>query len=116
MAKKKIILIVSLLVFLSEKDFAQDIKSKFQISGTAGVSYEYYGLSRKPTGWTGFTPRKPWNQVRFNFTPEMKFGKNFSLPFNFNFAMKPTNFAGPYAGIKKQSFGQFITNPMIKHR
>ena len=112
MAKKKIILIVSLLAFLSEKDFAQDVKSKFQISGTAGVSYEYYGLSRKPTGWTGFTPRKPWNQVRFNFTPEMKFGKNFSLPFNFNFAMKPTNFAGPYAGIKKQSFGQFITNPM----
>jgi hypothetical protein len=112
MVKKKIILIVSLLALLSEKDFAQDVKSKFQISGTAGVSYEHYGLSRKPTGWTGFTPRKPWNQVRFNFTPEMKFGKNFSLPFNFNFAMKPTNFAGPYAGIKKQSFGQFITNPM----
>lgn len=112
MVKKKIILIIPLLIFLSIKDFAQDVKSKFQISGTMGVSYEHYGLSRKPTGWTGFTPRKPWNQVRFNFTPEMKFGKNFSLPFNFNFAMKPTNFAGPYAGIKKQSFGQFITNPM----
>jgi hypothetical protein len=87
-------------------------KKGFSISGTMGVSYEYYGLSRKPTGWTGFTPRKPWNQLRFNFTPEMKFGKNFTLPFNFSFAMKPTNFAGPYSGITKQSFGQFITNPM----
>ena len=112
MKKKNIILFISLLAILSEQGLAQDVKNKFQISGTAGVNYEYYGLSRKPTGWNGFTPRKPWNQVRFNFTPTMQFGKNFSLPFNFNFAMKPTNFAGPYAGIKKQSFGQFITNPM----
>ncbi|NOT50410.1 MAG: hypothetical protein HOP10_03930 [Chitinophagaceae bacterium] len=87
-------------------------KGKLSISGTMGVSYEYYGLHRKPGGWTGFMPRKPWNQVRFNFSPNMKFGKNFSLPFNFNFAMKPTNYAGPYSGISKQSFGQFITNPM----
>jgi len=87
-------------------------KNNFSISGTMGVSYEHYGLSRKPSGWTGFSARKPWNQVRFNFSPTMKFGKNFSLPFNFNFATTPTNFAGPYAGIKKQSFGQFITNPL----
>lgn len=87
-------------------------KPPFTISGTAGISYEHYGLSRKPTGWTGFTPRRPWNQVRFNFSPNMQFGKNFSLPFNFNFATTPTNFAGPYAGIGKQTFGQFITNPM----
>ena len=87
-------------------------KPSFSISGNAGVSYEYYGLSRKPTGWTGFTPRKPWNQVRFNFAPTMTFGKNFTLPFNFNFAMKPTNYAGPYSNIGKQSFGQYITNPM----
>jgi hypothetical protein len=107
---KKIIIILALIHFSGEI-FGQQ-KPSFSISGTAGVSYEYYGLSRKPTGWTGFTRRKPWNQVRFNFTPTMQFGKNFSLPFNFNFAMKPTNFAGPYAGIKKQSFGQFITNPM----
>lgn len=99
-------------ILFSSAVMAQDKKPPFSISGTAGISYEYYGLSRKPTGWTGFTPRKPWNQVRFNFTPNMKFGKNFSLPLNFNFAMKPTNYAGPYAGIKKQSFGQFITNPM----
>ena len=82
------------------------------MSGTAGITYEGYGLSRGPSGWTGYTARRPWNQVRFNFTPSFKFGKDFSLPFNFNFAAVPTNFAGPYAGIKNQNFGQFITNPM----
>lgn len=87
-------------------------KEKLNISGTMGVTYEGYGLNRSPSGWTGYTARRPWNQVRFNFTPNFKFGKNFSLPFNFNFAAIPTNFAGPYAGIKKPSFGQFITNPM----
>jgi hypothetical protein len=88
------------------------VKEKLNVSGTMGVTYEGYGLSRNPSGWTGYQPRRPWNQVRFNFTPTFKFGKNFSLPFNFNFAAIPTNFAGPYAGIKKPSFGQFITNPM----
>jgi hypothetical protein len=112
MMKTKTSLFFFSAMLLSMTMMGQDKKPPFSISGTAGISYEYYGLSRKPSGWTGFTPRKPWNQVRFNFTPEMKFGKDFSLPFNFNFAMKPTNFAGPYAGIKKQSFSQFITNPM----
>lgn len=104
-----------LLTVLHLAALAQDSTKKqppFKISGTIGVSYEHYGLSRKPTGWTGFTPRKPWNQVRFNFTPTMQFGKNFSLPVNFNFATTPTNFAGPYTGIGKQNLGQFITNPM----
>lgn len=91
---------------------AQTKPVNFSVSGTAGISYEGYGLHRSPNGWTGFNARKPWNQVRFNFTPNFKFGKNFSLPFNFNFAAIPTNFAGPYAGIKNQNFGQFITNPM----
>ena len=92
--------------------FAQELKEKLNISGTAGISYEGYGLNRNPKGWTGYSPRRPWNQVRFNFTPTFKFNKNFSLPVNFNFAAIPTNFAGPYAGIKNQNFGQFITNPM----
>jgi hypothetical protein len=91
---------------------AQEKAKAFQISGTMGVTYEGYGLNRNPTGWTGYSPRKPWNQVRFNFTPTMKFGKNWSIPFNFNFATKPTNFAGPYSGIGKQTALQFITNPM----
>ncbi len=96
----------------TSESFGQDKKPSFSASGTMGVSYEGYGLSRNPSGWLGYTPRKPWNQVRFNFTPTFNFGKNFSLPFNFNFAAIPTNFAGPYAGIKKPNFGQFITNPM----
>jgi hypothetical protein len=87
-------------------------RSNFSVSGTMGVSYEHYGLNRKPSGWTGFIPRKPWNQVRFNFSPTFQFSKNFSLPINFNFALKPTNYAGPYSNIGKQDFGQFITNPM----
>ncbi|TSA42490.1 MAG: hypothetical protein D4R55_02590 [Chitinophagaceae bacterium] len=96
----------------TSESFGQDKKPSFSASGTMGVSYEGYGLSRNPSGWLGYTPRKPWNQVRFNFTPTFNFGKNFSLPVNFNFAAIPTNFAGPYAGIKKPNFGQFITNPM----
>lgn len=89
-------------------------KPSFSISGVAGVTYEHYGLNREPDGWYGFTARKPWNQVRFNFSPTMEFGKNFSLPLNFNFALKPVNYAGPYSGIQfgKQSFAQFVTNPM----
>ena len=112
MKKIKIISFAVSAILFSSALMAQEKKPPFSISGTVGISYEHYGLSRKPTGWTGFAPRKPWNQVRFNFSPNMQFGKNFSLPFNFNFAMKPTNYAGPYSGITKQSFGQFITNPM----
>ncbi len=116
MTRNKIIASSLLFCFCTSITFAQEtkdkVKEKLNISGTMGITYEGYGLSRKPSGWTGYQPRKPWNQVRFNFTPNFKFGKNFSLPFNFNFAAIPTNFAGPYAGIKKQNFGQFITNPM----
>ena len=44
-----------------------------------------------------------WNQVRFNFTPtHSSSGKDFSLPFNFNFAAVPTNFAGPQADQKPE--------------
>ena len=103
-----------LLLFSSRIAVAQSDSplNNFSISGIMGMSYEHYGLSRNPTGWMGFIPRKPENQVRFNFAPDMKFGKNFSLPFNFNFSTNPTNYAGPYAGIGKQSFSQFVTNPM----
>ncbi|HEX2684074.1 MAG TPA: hypothetical protein VHL77_09090 [Ferruginibacter sp.] len=114
--RKKIITGCFFLFIFCSTVLAQDIKDKvkekMQVSGNIGISYEGYGLNRRPSGWTGYQPRRPWNQVRFNFTPNFKFGKNFSLPVNFNFAAIPTNFAGPYAGIKKQSFGQFITNPM----
>ncbi|MBL0180857.1 MAG: hypothetical protein IPP96_00690 [Chitinophagaceae bacterium] len=111
--RNKTIVLFLFVVFVCDKtSFAQAKPVSFSVSGTAGVTYEGYGLNRNPSGWTGYAPRKPWNQVRFNFTPTFKFGKNLSLPFNFNFAAIPTNFAGPYAGIKNQNFGQFITNPM----
>ena len=116
MMKRKIITNCFFLFMFSSGLLAQDVKEKVKeklnVSGTMGVTYEGYGLSRSPSGWTGYQPRRPWNQVRFNFTPTFKFSKNFSLPFNFNFAAIPTNFAGPYAGIKKPNLSQFITNPM----
>ncbi len=116
MMKNKRIASCIFLCLFAAVSFGQEVKDKVKeklnVSGTMGITYEGYGLTRKPSGWTGYNARKPWNQVRFNFTPNFKFGKNFSLPFNFNFAAIPTNFAGPYAGIKKQNFGQFITNPM----
>jgi len=90
----------------------EKVKEKTQVSGMLGISYEGYGLDRNPNGWTGYLPRRPWNQVRFNFTPNFKFSKNFSMPVNFNFAAFPTNFAGPYSGIKNQNFGQYVTNPV----
>jgi hypothetical protein len=86
-------------------------KKPISIAGNIGVTYEYYGLDRNPNGWTGIYSRKPWNQLRFNLTPEIKFPK-WSLPLNFNFSTTPTNFAGPYTGIKKQSLSQYLTNPM----
>lgn len=109
MQKQKLLLL--LLMGAAAHGYAQK-KPSFDISGTMGVTYEGYGLNRNPAGWTGFNARKPWNQVKFNFTPTMQFGKDFKLPFNFNFAALPTNFAGPYAGISKQNFGQWITNPL----
>lgn len=110
---RKTAVLLLLIGFACGNEITAQTKPKsFSVSGTAGITYEGYGLSRSPSGWTGYTARKPWNQVRFNFTPNFKFGKNFSLPFNFNFAAIPTNFAGPYAGIKNQNLGQFITNPM----
>lgn len=100
------------LIFINTNSIGQKVKNIFQVSGTMGISYEGYGLNRGPVGWMGYQPRKPWNQVRFNFTPVFKFSKDFSLPVNFNFAAIPTNYAGPYAGLANQNFGQFITNPM----
>jgi hypothetical protein len=90
-------------------------QSPVSISGTLGLSYEGYGLTVRPQGSTFYTARRPWNQVRFNIAPKFTFGKNFTLPFNFNFAAIPTNFSGGSGGLGAlghQSFGQFITNPM----
>lgn len=92
---------------------AQDTSKKnnpITLSGTMGVTYEGYGLHVKPSGSNIYSQRRPWNQVRFVFTPILKV-KDITIPFNFNFASIANNFAGPYAGLKKQSIGQFLTNP-----
>jgi hypothetical protein len=107
---KRILFLLLAFAFLQVQ--AQKKKSPVSITGNAGISYEGYGLSKNPPGFTGYTQRRPWNQVRFNFMPTINFGKNFSLPMNFNFAAFPTNVAGPFASIKKQNIGQFLTNPM----
>ena len=100
-----------LLMLLSTLAAAQTTTPKIKVSGTMGVNYEGYGLNRNPAGWTGFSQRKPWNQVRFNFQPTITTPK-WSLPFNFNFATTPTNAFGPFANIGKQNIGQYISNPM----
>lgn len=101
------------VMFFSVHISAQDTgkRSPVVVSGVMGVTYEGYGLNVKPTGSNIYTPRRPWNQVRFNFAPVFQFGKNFTLPFNFNFATKATNFAGPYAGVGNQTVWQWLTNP-----
>lgn len=114
MNKMKVIL--SGFILLNTAAYAQTKKPDFSVSGTMGVTYEGYGLDRNPSGWTGYTPRRPWNQVRFSFMPNFKFGKNLSVPFNISMAALPTNFAGPYSGFipggPKQDFKQWITNPV----
>lgn len=89
-------------------------KSKVVVTGVMGVIYENYGLSKNPSGWPGFSPRKPWNQVRFNLKPTITMG-DVKIPFNFSFVKYPTNFLGPYAGIValgNQTFLQYLSNPI----
>jgi hypothetical protein len=115
MKSKVVISILFICLVYSNANAQTSPKPKITISGSAGVSYEGYGLTLHPHTPYFYSPRRPWNQVRFNIAPQIKIGKDFSLPFNFNFATKPTNFSGPYAGIGAlghQSFAQFITNPM----
>lgn len=98
-----------LLCLSALSSFAQ--QQPFSISGQIGITYEHYGLNINPVGGTFFLPRQPWNQVRFLLQPNLQFSKDFSIPFNFNFTTSPANYAGPYAGLQNQTFGQWITNP-----
>ena len=108
--KKNKILVLLFLLLSAAASAQQEKEKKFSIGGTMGISYEHYGLTVSPTGGTFFTPRKPWNLVRFDFSPTMNFGK-WSVPFNFNFTPMQTNFVTPpTAG--KQNFWQFLTNPL----
>jgi hypothetical protein len=111
----KYFLIVVALILYSTARAQTD--SKITISGTAGVTYEGYGLTTNPGGYSYYTPRRPWNIVRFNFSPTITVGK-FKLPFNFNFSPMRNNFGSPpfgfgsLPGFPKQTFAQWLANPM----
>jgi len=110
---------ILLFCFASTSLFAQQAVKKptVSISGKAGVSYDYYGLTTNPSSPSFYTPRRPWNLVRFQFQPTISYG-DFKISFNFNFSPMVTNFASPpfnlsrVPGFPKQSFGQWLTNPM----
>jgi hypothetical protein len=113
------IMCICVSLLLCVEAFSQDTtkkKNPFSISGNMGVTYEGYGLNVNPSGSGIYSPRRPWNQLRFQFQPTMKWGKNFTLPFNINIAAIPTNFAGPFSGFVSggpgQTIGQWLMNPM----
>lgn len=112
---KKIVSLIFFFYWISVS--VAQTKSKPSISGTAGVTYEGYGLTTNPGGYGFYTPRRPWNLVRFNFSPTVTVG-NFKLPFNFNFSPMRNNFSSPpfgfgsLPGFPKQTLGQWLTNPM----
>jgi hypothetical protein len=107
------------LIFFAEFFVAVQAQQlpKLTISGSAGITYDGYGLTTNPASPTFYTPRRPWNLVRFNFQPTMSFG-DFKLPFNINFSPMRNNFSSPpygfgnLPGFPKQSFSQWLTNPM----
>jgi hypothetical protein len=106
------------LLLTSVELAAQKKKPNVAISGTAGVTYEGYGLTTNPSPPPSFyTARRPWNVVRFNFSPTITVG-NFKLPFNFNFSPMRNNFGstpfgfGNLPGFPKQTIGQWLTNPI----
>jgi hypothetical protein len=103
-----------LALVISASSYAQK-KSPISISGNISAGYEGYGLTKNPAGWSGYSQRRPWNQFRFNIATTIKIGKYFSLPLNFNFTTKPTNFAGPYSGLGRigsyKDLLNFISNP-----
>ncbi|HVX52378.1 MAG TPA: hypothetical protein VHB48_19625 [Chitinophagaceae bacterium] len=92
-------------------------RPSLNVSGTMGISYEMYGLDLNPAG-NYYTPRRPWNLVRYMFNPTFNFG-GVTLPVNINFTPTQTNFATPpslggygSAGAGKQTLWQFLTNPL----
>ena len=93
-------------------------KHPVSISGTAGITYEGYGLTTNPSPPPVFyAARRPWNLIRFNFSPTITVGK-FKLPLNFNFSPMRNNLGSPpfgfgnLPGFPKQTFAQWLTNPM----
>jgi hypothetical protein len=108
---------VALLLIATLVATAQTADKKFSVSGTMGVTYDGYGLSSNPATPNFYNPRRPWNLVRFSFQPTMNFGA-VKIPFNINFSPMRNNFGSPpfgfgnLPGFPKQTFSQWLTNPM----
>ena len=115
--KSKTIFILILLLVVSKFAFAQNDSLKVKVSGTIGISYEGYRLSTNPETPVFYTARRPGDLVRILFQPTISIG-NFKLPFNFSFSPMRNNFGSPpfgfgnIPGFPKQTFKQWITNPM----
>ncbi len=113
--KQKILLAITILSYYQLS--AQSGKPPVTVTGSMGVSYDYYGLSTHPGSPSFFSARRPWNVVRFNFNPIITAGQ-FKLPININ--VSPMNYN--YNGIggywpsniprPKQTLGQWLTNPI----
>jgi hypothetical protein len=108
----KCIKILFIILFANTAVAQQTSKKKIPVkfTGVLGITYEGYGLNLNPGGGQFYNARRPYNQVRFVFTPMLQY-KKFSLPINFNFAAMARSAAGPYAGLEHQTVGQFFTNP-----
>ncbi|MFA5971572.1 MAG: hypothetical protein WC780_04395 [Lentimicrobiaceae bacterium] len=96
---------------------AQPDSLKLKVSGNIGVSYDGYMLSTNPETPSFYTQRKPSHLLRFMFQPVFSYG-DFKLPFNINFSPMRNNFGSPpfgfgnLPGFPKQTFTQWLTNPM----
>ena len=96
---------------------AQTDSLKVKVTGKIGISYEGYRLSTNPETPAFYTARRPNDLVRFLFQPTISYG-DFKLPFNFSFSPMRNNFASPpfglgnIPGFPKQTFMQWVTNPM----
>lgn len=113
----KILFILFLLKVQMQDLFCQIVqKPKTTISGTAGISYEGYGLTSNPGGYNFYPARRPWHIVRFNFKPVVSLG-SVKIPINLSFSPMRNNFGStPFGfaslpGFPKQTLGQWLTNP-----
>ena len=99
-------------LFLAFEANAQEKKKPFTIGGDMGIWYEGYGLDKAPSPAVPdfYRARRPSHLLRYSFNPTLAVGK-WNIPFNFNFSPTQTNFTTPSFG-GKQSFWQFLTNPV----
>ena len=113
----KSICLILLIFLLATVARAQTEKKKVSVSGTLGMSYDYYGLSTHPSTPSFYSARRPWHVVRFNVNPTIQVG-SFKLPIRINISPMNYNFNG-IGGFwpsniprPKQTLGQWLTNPM----